>query len=96
MTSSRSVTQGDVNALPLSPEELEIFGWIEEGEVTPIVVSTRAPDGRRDIPTRQKTSTGEVIYGSILTAEPPPNVDPDAWALAFFGTEETPTLFRAS
>lgn len=72
---------------PLTDEERTCFGWDD----VPIVLSTRTPEGRRCIPTREILDSGYVVYGSIETMEPPPGVDPDAWA-ASFGDVEEPQL----
>lgn len=69
----------------LSPEELDCFGWSASDGLPPVhgVCAVRGPDGRRCIPTRQKMSTGEIIYGSIETMEPPPNISDDEWEERF-------------
>lgn len=72
---------------PLSDEERLCFGW----EDVPIVYSTRTPEGRRCIPTRDVTASGTVVYGSIETFEPPPGIDAESWAAGFGDMED----FRA-
>lgn len=85
MTAAPSVATEQVFAL--TDEEREAFGWSD----TPMVLSTRMPSGRRCIPTREVTSRGETIYGSIETMEPPPGVEVEAWA-SRFGDDEEPQL----
>ena len=80
-----SNAQFDEQTFALSDEERECFGWAD----VPIVLSTRTPEGRRCIPTREVTSTGQIVYGSIETMEAPPGVDEESWS-AYFGNEDEP------
>lgn len=76
--------QSSFSTFPLSDDERECFGWAD----VPIVMSTKTPEGRRSIPTREITSRGQVVYGSIETFEPPPGFDPDLWAASFGDVDE--------
>lgn len=69
----------------LSDEERLCFGWDD----FPVVLASRTPEGRRHIPTREVTPSGQVVYGAIETFEPPPGVDQDAWETSFGSMEDS-------
>lgn len=54
---------------PLSPAEAATFGWSSPGKLTPLVLTTRSPEGRRVIPTRELLADGTYFYGFIETFE---------------------------
>lgn len=65
------------NYFPLTLDECETFGWGSDPATT--VMSSRTPCGRRLIPTRQQSSSGDYFYGVIVTGEPPPGISEKLW-----------------
>lgn len=68
------------HCLPLSPKEATAFGWDHPGRLTPIVLTTRSPLGRRLIPTRELIE-GAFVYGFVETYEREVRVDLEPWEL---------------
>lgn len=64
---------------PLTPQELECFGW--EDRIG--VMACRSPDGKRSIPTRTILADGEFFYGSVETMEPPDSISEEDWEVVF-------------